>query len=163
MVKFFVGIAIVAFTSFCGHLLAKKYRQRKQFFKQIWEFNERFLSEISYARRPLKEFIKAYTYEGEFEDALNEFYAYLKENPITPSFLEGEKFAFLKKEELQLLGNYFFMLGKGDSASQKGYFSSIKDTLKKLQSEAEIDTKRYGDLYVKIGFLCGLFALILIV
>ena len=55
------------------------------------------------------------------------------------------------------------MLGKGDSVSQKGYFSSVKDTLLKLQNDAQNDAKRYDNLYVKIGFLCGLLLLILMV
>ena len=62
-----------------------------------------------------------------------------------------------------MIEDYFFMLGKGDSASQKGYFSSLKDTLVKLENETKIEAKRYGDLYLKIGFLFGLLVLILIV
>ena len=164
MVKFFLGIAIIAFTSFCGHLLAKKYRQRKNFYAQLREFNERFLSEIAYYRRPLREFISAYTYQGEFEELLKDFSAYLSEIRQTSHFLgDGNIYTFLKAEERQMLGDYFMMLGKGDSASQKGYFSSVKDTLIQLANESNKEAKRYGDLYVKIGFLCGLLILILIV
>ena len=53
MIKFILGVAIICFTSFCGYVLAKKYRQRKNFFSQMNEFNERFLSEIAYYRRPI--------------------------------------------------------------------------------------------------------------
>ena len=164
MVKFFLGIAIVAFASFCGQLLAKKYRQREQFFKQLRAFNERFLSEITYYRRPLKSFISSYHYQGEFAQALQDFFDFLNENPSTPFFvIEGENYYFLKEDERKWVGDYFLMLGKGDSSSQKGYFSSVKDALAKLQSDAETERKRYGDLYVKIGFLCGLLLLILII
>ena len=38
MIKFFLGIGIVAFSSYCGRLLAKKYRQRNSFLKQFKEF-----------------------------------------------------------------------------------------------------------------------------
>lgn len=164
MIKFFLGICIIAFTSYCGRLLSKKYRQRQQFFKQFKEFNERFLSEIAYYRRPLKQFIAAYSYQGEFEELLRDFCKLLAVNPSTPCFLtEDEKYHFLKREEKQMVEDYFFMLGKGDSASQKGYFSSVKEGLVKLQVSTEGEAKRYGDLYVKIGFLCGLLILILIV
>ena len=53
MAKFLLGVAIVAFMSFLGYLLAKKYRKRRDFFVQFTLFNERFLSEISYYRRHL--------------------------------------------------------------------------------------------------------------
>ena len=164
MIKFFLGIAIVAFTSFCGRLLAKKYRQRSSFFQNFKEFNERFLNEITYMRRPLGEFITAYTYEGEFQELLRDFYTFLKGNPSSSSFLQdGSKYIFLKGDDKKIVEDYFLMLGKGDSVSQKGYFSAVKDTLVKLHVEAQNDAKRYGDLYVKIGFLCGLLLLILMV
>ena len=73
MIKFILGMAIVCFTSFCGYVLAKKYRQRKNFFAQMNEFNERFLSEIAYYRRPVGEFAEKYAYKGEFEILLNAF------------------------------------------------------------------------------------------
>ena len=63
MQKFIVGVAMVAFTTFCGYFLAKKYRQRKLFFMQLVEFNERFLSEISYYRRPIKDFTEKFLIE----------------------------------------------------------------------------------------------------
>ena len=65
MLKFLLGVAIIAFTTFCGYLLGKKYRIKKQFFLQLNEFNERFLSEIAYYRRPLREFIAGYAYQGQ--------------------------------------------------------------------------------------------------
>ena len=46
MLKLLSGIAIIAFTTFCGYFFSKKYRQRKIFFAQFKEFNERFLNEI---------------------------------------------------------------------------------------------------------------------
>ena len=77
--------------------------------------------------------------------------------------LENPDYDFLKKEEIALIGDYFSMLGKGDSISQKGYFSSVKEDLKILETEAVQTSKKYGDLYIKLGFLCGLFILILII
>ncbi len=164
MIKFLFGVAIVAFTTLCGRIFAKKYRQRKDFFKQLKEFNERFLNEISYYRRPLKEFFEAYTYRGEFQMLLREYFLSLDEPSAKRTlFAEQETCSLLTEEEKRVVEDYFLMLGKGDSASQKGYFSSVSGTLSKLQSESEERAKRYGDLYVKLGFLCGLLILILIV
>ena len=55
------------------------------------------------------------------------------------------------------------MLGKGDSFSQKGYFATSKDALEKLYVEAENNCKKYVHLYIKLGFLCGLTLLILLI
>jgi len=163
MVKFLLGIAIVAFTTFCGYVLAKKYRQRKLFFVQLSEFNERFLNEITYYRRPILEFATHYHYKGEFHFLLQDYFNNLTTErlPLT-KIIEYAEYSFLKKEEKQLLVDYLQMLGKGDSVSQKNYFLSVKESLKKMQTETSENCKKYGDLYVKIGFLSGLLILILI-
>ena len=148
----------MVFSSFCGYYFAKRYRQRKSFFRQLYEFNQRFLNEIAYYRRPLREFIGKYSYQSDFEVVLQ---AYC-------SSLNGELFdltgyVFLKEDERIFLYDYFQMLGKGDSSSQKSYYSSVKDGLLKWKMTSEQEAKKYEDLYVKLGFLCGLFILILIV
>jgi stage III sporulation protein AB len=162
MIKFFLGVAIVAFMTFCGYLLAKKYRKRMLFIQEFYTFNERFLSEIAYYRRPIKEFIALYAYQGEFNDFLIDVLSEREENAQI-SFVKPDVYPFLTEEDRKTVDDYFFMLGKGDSASQKGYFSSIKERLSSLKKEAELEAKRYGDLYIKLGFLCGLLILILIV
>ena len=164
MIKFILGITIIAFATFCGYLLTRKYRQRKEFFLQFKEFNERFLTEISYTRRPISEFVALYSYKGEFEMLLQIFFDTIsKKNLKEEKLTDNALFCFLTQEEKSLTEDYFLMIGKGDSISQKGYFSSAKEKLIKLQNDSESACKRYGDLYIKIGFLCGLFILILII
>ena len=164
MIKFFLGIAIVAFTTLCGRLFAKKYRKRRAFFNQLREFNERFLNEISYYRRPIKAFASSYTYKGDFARLLHMFFAYLEAGQARGFEVDFKsEFPFLRQDERQVVADYFFMLGRGDSGSQKGYFSGVKEGLTKLYNVAVEDCKKYGDLYIKLGFLCGLFILILII
>ena len=164
MLKFIVGIALIAFTTFCGYFLSGKYRKRKAFFRQLRGFNDRFINEISYFRRPIEEFVAGYPYNGDFAVLLKSFFYRLKSSSAQDkTVLELSNVTFLSEEEMHLIEDYFLMLGKGDSLSQKNYFSSVKEKLVKLESETEMQAKRYGDLYIKIGFLCGLLFLILIV
>ena len=163
MAKFLLGIAIVAFTTFCGYMLGKKRREKKEFFIQFALFNERFLHEISYARRPLQEFFSKYTYKKSFLRLLERFSWCINERlTIKENLLTENEFGFLNKEEKNVVEDYFLMLGKGDSISQKNYFSSAKDSVSTLEKEAVEACKKYGDLYIKLGFLCGLLILILI-
>ena len=162
MAKFLLGVAIVAFMSFLGYLLAKKYRKRRDFFVQFTLFNERFLSEISYYRRPLSEFFRKYAYKGEFLTLLQNFFAGIR-NERQALWMELSDFDFLTSEQKAMTEDYFLMLGRGDSSSQKAYFSAQKETLIAIEKQAKNDSKRYGDLFVKIGFLCGLLILILII
>lgn len=162
LLKFVFGIGIVAFSSFCGYFLAKKYRKRKLFLQQFKEFNERFLSEVSYFRRPIKAFVSTYSYKGEFDRFLKAFFVQLdKGQAQTYAFDFKSEYSFLREEERQTVADYFLMLGRGDSHSQKGYFASIKERLGAQCAAAETDCKKYGDLYIKLGFLCGLLILIL--
>ena len=164
MIKILLGVSIVAFTSFCGYIFSGKYRKRKSFFRQFNEFNERFLSEISYYRRPIGDFISQYSYKEDFDELLKLFYGQISsEEDERGSFIDETSFHFLSQEEKLFVDNYFLMFGRGDSVSQKGYFSSVKEKIVGLRNHAESEAKKYGDLYIKLGFLCGLLILILIV
>jgi len=158
MLKVLLGCLIVAFSSFSGYYLAKRYRQRKAFFRQLYEFNQRFLNEIAYYRRPIQEFIGKYTYQTDFEEVLQDYFSSLR-----GGLFDLGGYAFLKEDERIFLYDYFQMLGKGDSSSQKTYYTSVKDGLTKWKITSEEEAKKYEDLYVKLGFLCGLFILILII
>ncbi len=130
---------------------------------QFTLFNERFINEISYYKRPLQAFFTKYAYKDTFASLLNHF-LYCVQNgvPLQGNLLTNNDFDFLNKEEKTVVENYFSMLGKGDSASQKTYFSAQKQALTTLEKESADCCKKYGDLYVKLGFLCGLLILILI-
>jgi stage III sporulation protein AB len=162
MIKFIVGIAIVIFCSCCGYKLAGKYRRKKEFYRQLSTFNERFLDELSYHRRPIIEFINAHSYKGEFQVLIYTFLDYLMDKE-KEAFLTDGQYPFLKAEEKGEIKEYFLMLGRGSVDTQKNYFSSAKTRLENMRTEAENTCNRYVDLYVKIGFLCGLFILILII
>ena len=165
MDRLFLGIIIVVLCSLCGFLLAKKHRKRKSFFTQLYTFNERFLNEIAYYRRPINEFAAQFNYKGEFALLLDTYFENVKNGDSTlPLDLKNDaNFSFLNDEEKNEIADYFYTLGKGDSASQKTYFSSRKESLAKRQTEADTIAKKYVDLYVKLGFLFGLFLLIILI
>ncbi len=160
MAKLLIGICIVAFTTFCGHQLARKYRERKNFFLDFERFNDAFLNEISYYKRPIEIFLSDRKFSSSFRDWLIEYTNGLKAEERAPVFIE---FSFLKEEEKAFINEYFSMLGRGDSLSQKGYFSSVKGRIEGIKQKSVDENKRYGDLYLKLGFLFGLALLILIV
>ena len=126
------------------------------------EFNERFLSEVAYYKRPIGEFIRKYAYSGEFSLLLEDFFVNLKSGEEqNGNFLE--EYLFLSQDEKRFVSDYLSMLGRGDSASQKAYFQSQKNFLNQYKTKSVEECKKYGDLYVKLGFLLGLAILVLIV
>ena len=162
--KLIMGVCIVAFSTFCGYLFSRKFRRRKDFIQQLKAFNDRFLSEIAFRKRPIKAFIAAYTYTGDFDKLLSIYCNGLEKRCELVFGMDIKKeYSFLKEEDCRVVNDYFLMLGKGDSFSQKGYFASSKGVLENLCVEAENNCKKYVPLYVKLGFLCGLTLLILLI
>ena len=160
-VKFLLCIAILAFTSGVGYFLASKYRQRKVFFTQFYEFNERFLREISYSKRPIREFIVSNAYKGDFSELLKNYLSVLgKEDELLNIFSE---ISYINQEEIKTAIDYFRSLGKGDSESQKNYFSNAKELIGEYKKKSETEYKKYADLYVKLGVLIGLAIIIIII
>ena len=114
---------------------------------------------------PIKEFSGKYVYKGEFDELLCAFVETLgkngEEDPQTKSSLPT--FSFLSKDEGDFVNDYFLMVGKGDSASQSAYFTSVKGTLGEYKRKSAEECTKYGDLYLKLGFLCGLMILVIII
>ena len=164
MVKFFIGVMVVAFTTYCGYLCANKYRKRKSFFEALYQFNELFLAEIAYYRRPIIEWLNNISFKGDFALFIYEYTRRVtKQIPIQGILVDDSIFTFLKNEEKTSIETYFSMLGKGDSVSQKNYFSNAKNLLLDWKNTTQSDYKKYADLYVKLGVFIGLAIIIIII
>lgn len=161
LIKITVCLAILCFTTAVGYILASKFRNRKLFFEQLKLFNERFLREIDYAKRPIKEFIQIYAYKGDFNDILA---IYLEKLGHFDDFLSlFPEISYFTREEERMICDYFNALGKGDSSTQKSNFSCFDAQLNEYSKKAEIEYKKYANLYVKLGVLIGLAIIIIIV
>lgn len=152
--KFLLAALIIAFCVFLGYLASGKYRARKKYFSQLALFNERYLSELSYTRKPLAEFIASFPYTGDFDKSLK---------GLTENRNAKVDFSYLNADERKLCGDYFTALGTGDSDAQKGYFSAQKRNLEEKKTESEKECKAKSELYLKLGLLAGLAFVILIV
>ncbi len=152
--KFLVGGLLVAFCTYLGYLAAEKYRKRRSFFSQFSAFNGAYLNELSYARKPLPDFIAAGDYSGEFKKTLERFSATQK--------AEAD-YAFLTPAEREEVREYFSMLGRGDSRAQLGFFRGREKGLAEKREVSAKEAKERGELCLKLGLLCGLAAVILII
>ncbi len=144
--------AAVAFCVLLGYLAANKYRSRKAFYAQFYLFNERYLSELGYARRPLPQFLAAYPYTGDFQRTLAAFSAHGMSFP-----------ACLTQEEKKECEDYFGMLGRGDAHTQSGYFGARRAALAERKDKSKKEAEERGTLYLKLGLLAGLAFVILII
>ena len=161
MVKFFVGIAIVAFTTYCGIFLSRKYKQRKTFFEEFYRFHFCVIEELNFTKRAYEDFYKKQKYCGEFEMVLMAELERRKVRKALPISLD--EYLFLTHEEKSFIAEYLATIGAGDSYSQKAYFTRAENRLQSLKTKAIEDCKKYVDLYIKMGFLFGLAILIVLI
>jgi stage III sporulation protein AB len=160
MIKFFVGIGVVIFTTYFGRFLAKKYRIKKQFFFEMDRFNNCLLEELAYTKRPFEEFYQRNAFQGEFGMLIQEVLQNRAQRKKTG--ISTANYSFLNKDELGFISEYFQAVGRGDSSAQKVYFHSAKNRLESLKIEGEKNDKKYTELYTKLGFLAGLAILIVL-
>ena len=152
--KILLACVIVAFGVGVGWLAAGKYRCRYHFFAQMHDFNERYLSELGYARKPLPAFLNAYPATGDFQKTLKEF---------CETRAVQLKYSYLTQEEKKECGDYFSMLGRGDAQSQSGYFGAHREPLGEKKAACEREAKAKSGLYLKLGLLGALAFVILII
>lgn len=152
--KFVLGALIIAFCTLLGYFAAGKYRSRRSFFSQLNAFNEKYLAELKFSRKPLSLFLKEFSFSGDMAATFEEFQ---KSRAIKVDY------PYLTEAEKSFAAEYLSMLGKGDSHSQSGYFSAQAAGLSESKKKSENDAKSYTDLYVKLGLLAGLAFVILIV
>lgn len=153
-IKFILGLLVIAFCTFLGYLASSKYRDRRSFYAQLSDLNEKYLAELKYARKPLKKFLSEFEFKGDFEEVMHR---YLTDRSINIDY------SYLSKAEKESAAEYFRMLGRGDSHSQSGYFSAQAEQLLSAKNQSAKEAKSYTDLYLKLGLLAGLAFVILIV
>ncbi len=152
--KFILSGLIIAFCVALGYFAAEKYRARKKFFAELSALNEAYLSELSYAKKPIDVFLEERKGKGDFAKLLQTLQRH--EAPSLKNF-------HLTKEEEADCREYFSMLGRGDSASQRAFFSSKTSLLAEKKQAAEKESRSRSALYLKLGLLAGLAFVILIV
>lgn len=155
MIKLLLCAALVALCSGVGYLLAGKYKQRKKFFYELDFFNARMINEVSYTKMPLSAVIEKYPFSGDFGKLLEEK---KKNGSVTGDF----EIAYLSGDEKNFVRDYFLMVGRSDSGSQREYLNSARAETEKLRAESEKEYKRRFNLYVRLGFLFGLILAVLL-
>lgn len=136
-----------------GLILTWKYKKRKIFFYNLDLFNARLINEVSYTKMPLSAFIEKYTFKGDFAQ-------FLEEKKKSGFAYDACEYSYLTEDEQNFVRDYFLMVGRSDSASQKEYLMSSRAETERLRAESDAEYKRHFNLYVRLGFLFGLVAAI---
>ena len=68
--KLLLACCVVLFSVALGYFAAEKFRNRARFYTQLLDFNERYLNELGYARKPLSSLLDGYAGNGDFQKTL---------------------------------------------------------------------------------------------
>ena len=157
--KIVFGVLIICVCVYTGYKLTQKYSKRKNFFFSLKDFNRKMISEVSFSKINLLKIIDETDYKNEFSIYLKGFKNYL---------LNGEKIDrkylwFLTEDELREIDYYFSNLGKTDKETLIVYLKKSDEKFLDYFEKSEIEYKKYGGLYVKMGFLCGIMIFVIII
>ncbi len=133
-------MAVTALITSIGTFLSANKKKRMQIFSELYEFNEQLILTLKFTRASIEKIAEPYKY--------------------VPDILNGKD--LLSGEEGQFLKDYILNLGKTDALSQVDYLNERKSILKKYKDESFAEYKKYSSLYVKIFFLIGVMAAVLL-
>lgn len=148
--RLLLGVICLILSLFVGCKLSQKFTFKRKFYSDFKNFNERFISEVSFTQKTISQIIN---------DNNSDFYLYLR-NKINSN--ESLKINYLKKEEYELLTDYISNIGNSDKNTQMLYLNAVKSQIDNCFIKSKDDEKRYKTLYIKMSFLIGLIILVVL-
>lgn len=133
-------MGIVALTTYIGVFLSAKKKRRSLLFSELYEFNERLLLNFKFGKKPLDKVAEGFR--------------------IIPLLLKGEYAA--DGADGIFLNEYLKNLGSSDALSQIDYLNAKSAQLARYRDESAEEYKKYSSLYIKIFFMIGVLAAVLL-
>lgn len=150
-----IGVIVLIVCTFIGYRLSQKYKLRRVFYDSFVSFNKRVVSEVSFAQLSLVNIVKEYSEEK------NDFY-----KAVGNYFIEGKDtgviMKYLSESEIKSFKNYISVLGNVDKNTQLNFLNGVQPELDEKLKNAVEEEKKYRSLYIKLGFLFGLIALVIL-
>lgn len=149
----FFGVLALIFCTYLGYRTSLKYVKRKNFFNDFAEFNKKLKNEVLFLQNTLVKITDKIDDGNDFNTCIKE---YVKNKKY------GFELNYLSADEKEFFDKYLGIIGKGDKTSQLQYLNSVDEKISALYVSASSEEKKFKTLYVKLGFLIGLMALVLL-
>ncbi|HEY8423566.1 MAG TPA: stage III sporulation protein AB [Clostridia bacterium] len=151
--------------TYLGYKTSNRYKKREKLLNETVLFCDSLINDITYLQPALKDMLeqKSNNYY-ELKPALNAFVKLLQNNAIVNIEVLKNNIpkGLFKDDEYPLFLGLLDILGKSDAQTQRGGIESVKHAFLIKQKTAMEESKKYGGLYLKLGFLGGLAAGIII-
>ena len=163
--KIFLVITILVCFVMLGHGISKYYIERKKFFSELELFMSNLSSHINFGRDKILEIVSKYNKQNKC-NSMNKLCAnyatILKEKlSVNQNLVEG--ITILKKEEAQMLQNFFSTLGKFDIYTQTKEINSYSVKFKEYYKNSSEECNKYAYLVLKLALIVGLLVCLLII
>jgi len=162
MIVAYTGIIFVS--TYFGYLIARKYKDRYEVYKELYDLLSFYKYEVCYSQKKLYEIVKMF-YAQKTKDylILSDFIEYLQRGKyLANKYKYKSKIECLTIEEINQIENILNSLGNYDvvqeNAKVEKDLTFLSDKLKKTNDEKV----KYYNLYIKIGVIVGSFIVILI-
>ena len=154
MIKIFLGIVLIATTSYIGYRFADKYKYRLFVFETLYKFNLTTVSQIGVTNVSVADGV----------DLLKKNIPDVMKN--SDKFLNGEVFSCEDKrltiEQKTLVSDYINVLGTSDVFNQKQILNSFGERLNNELLSSKTKCSNFSKLSVRLGFSIGLMIVVII-
>lgn len=161
-----LSLILLSACSYLGYSLGKFYQIREQFLVDLISFCNTLKSEISFSKNGLVETIKQKqnAYRSSFAKVLKSYVKCLEEGNfidlnILSHYIET---VYLNDDELQELLRLFDGLGKSDVIHQIELLDQFIIVFSHYLKVAQEEKKKYAGLFSKLGFLTGIFLVVIL-
>ena len=161
--KIMILICTFVICVFIGYRFSRKYKVRLNFFSALVSLCQKFDVEINFSRTKVKNIFLS------IDEKTRQKLCGLDENYIL--YLDGQeelsyetlykKISFLKDCEKDIIFPFFQLLGRSDVESQSKEIKNYQSKFEEFYKSVEIENKKYGVLSLKLGFISGLFLVVL--
>ncbi len=153
--KLALGIIFLVGCTFLGYYFSRKYVIKREFYCDFYDFNKKIKSEISFAQKSLIEIVdKSSGRKGVFYSNICGFLNEKKDISLDKNIFS--------QEETDFFNSYLESLGGLDKKTQLDFLNDANEKLEKFKNDSKDEEKKYKSLYIKMGFLIGLIALIIL-
>lgn len=161
-----LSLILLTSCSYLGYSLGKFYHIREQFLVDLISFCNALKSEISFSKNGLVETIKnrQSSYRFAFNKVLKGYVKCLEEGAYININLLNHYIdtVYLNEDELQELFRLFDGLGKSDVFHQVELLDQFILVFSHYLKVAQEEKKKYAGLFSKLGFLTGIFLVVIL-
>ena len=164
--QFIISVVLLMACSYLGYAFGNFYKLREQFLQDLVNFTQILRTEIGFSKEHLLNILKQkkYNFRPQFASFLKSYAKCLEKEdiPTLEVIKANVNSIYLDEKEQVEVHNLFSFLGTTDSISQINNLSNYLVFFEMFLKDANKEKKKYVGTYSKLGFLTGVFLVILL-